>query len=291
MGREKFCSMRFSGERALFQKKSAIIEDSIFEDGESPLKECFDIEVHRSAFKWKYPIWYSNKIVLENCLLSEMCRAALWYCNDIVAKDVVINAPKTVRRCTNLKFENVSFFDGPETLWFCDGVDLKHIIAKGDYFAMNSKNIEVDNLDLVGKYSFDGVENVVIRNSRLVTKDAFWNSKNVTVYDSYIGGEYLGWNAENLTLVNCKIESLQGLCYIKNLKMVNCKLENTTLSFEYSEVDATIIGHVDSIINPKCGKIKADSIGALIIESDKVNAEDTEIICSKIDKVLDRPPY
>ena len=291
MGREKFANARFSGERALFQIRNAHIEGSIFENGESPLKECSDIEVCCSVFKWKYPVWYSDEIAINNSFMNEMCRASFWYCNDLAIRDTVINAPKTIRRCSNVKLDRVAFFDGPETLWFCDSVVVNNTIAKGDYFAMNSKNIEVDNLDLVGKYAFDGVENVVIKNSRLATKDAFWNSKNVTVYDSYISGEYLGWNAENLTFINCTIESLQGLCYIKNLKMVDCKLNNTTLSFEYSDVDATLIGHVDSIINPRSGRIKADSIGTLIMESDKINPEDIQIICSNIERVLDRPEY
>ena len=291
MDKKKISNQRFSGERALFKGENLIIDSSIFEDGESPLKECNDIDVCCSLFKWKYPIWYSNRITVDKSLLNEMCRAAFWYCRDVHIKDTIINAPKAIRRSKGLRLDNVSFFEGPETLWFCEDVVMNHVLAKGDYFAMNSRNIEVDGLDLVGKYSFDGVENVVIRNARLMTKDAFWNSRNVTVYDSYIHGEYLGWNAENLTLVNCTIESLQGFCYIKNLKMVNCKLDNTTLAFEYSDLDVEIKSHVDSVLNPRSGVIKADSIGDLIMESDKVNPSDTKIICPSIARRLDKPEY
>lgn len=291
MEKKKFANQRFFGERALFQERNLSVDSSVFEDGESPIKECCDIDVLNSIFKWKYPIWYSERIKLASCLMNDMCRAAIWYCKDIEITDTVINAPKTIRRSSNLKLQGVSFFEGPETLWFCEDVELKDVVIKGDYFAMNSKNITVENLELVGKYSFDGVENVTIKNSRLMTKDAFWNSKNVTVYDSYISGEYLGWNAENLTLINCTIESLQGLCYIKNLVMKNCKLENTTLAFEYSEVDAEVVGKVDSIINPKCGTIKADAIGDLILEKDKIKIEDTQILCPSIARMLDKPEY
>jgi hypothetical protein len=156
---------------------------------------------------------------------------------------------------------------------------------------MNSKNINIDGLSLDGNYSFDGAENVVIKNSRLITKDAFWNSKNITVSDSFISGEYLGWNSKNLTLINCTIESLQGMCYIENLKMINCKLINTTLSFEYSDVDAELTGCADSVFNPKSGKIKAEHIGKLIIESDKVDPDKTVIICDQIDEKLDKPEW
>ena len=91
----------------------------------------------------------------------------------------------------------------------------------------------------------------------------------------------MGWNARNLTLVNCTIESLQGMCYIENLKMVNCKLINTTLAFEYSTVDAQIVNTVDSVLNPSGGIIRADKIGKLILEKDKVDPGKTTIICTE----------
>ena len=152
--------------------------------------------------------------------------------------------------------------------------------ARGDYFAMNSQNMNIQNLTLYGNYSFDGVKNMEIRSSRLLSKDAFWNTENVTVYDSFISGEYLGWNAKNLTLINCTIESLQGMCYIDNLVMKNCKLLNTTLAFEYSTVDAEITNKIDSVLNPSEGVIRAEEIGKLIIEKDKVDPAKTRIVCT-----------
>ena len=47
-------------------------------------------------------------------------------------------------------------------------------------------------------------------------------------------------------------------------------MEGTDLSFEYSEVEATITGHVDSIKNPKCGQITVDSVGEVIMTDDVV---------------------
>lgn len=190
-----------------------------------------------------------------------------------------IEAPKTFRRCKDLTLEKVTMSDAAETLWSCDGVKMRDVTAKGDYFAMNSRNMEIDNLELFGNYPFDGAENVVIRNSRLLSKDAFWNTNNVTVYDSYISGEYLGWNSKKLTLINCTIESLQGLCYAEELVLRNCRFLNTTLAFEYSTVDAEIVGRVDSVKNPTSGSITADSIGELILEKDKIDPCKTRIVC------------
>ena len=270
-----------TGERALFQGQQLRIFDSIFADGESPLKESHDIELFGSMFKWKYPLWYAKNITARNCTWFDMARAGVWYTDHICVENSAIEAPKNFRRCHDVTLRNISFPNAAETLWNCDGVTMEQVTAKGDYFAMNSQNMVIYGLTLYGNYSFDGAKNVEIHDSRLLSKDAFWNSENVTVYDSFISGEYLGWNAKNLTLVNCTIESLQGMCYIENLVMKNCRLLNTTLAFEYSTVDAEITGKVDSVLNPTSGIIRADEIGELTIEADKVDPSRTKIICKQ----------
>lgn len=271
------------GERSLFGAKDMIVRNTIFEDGESPLKESENIDIYDSMFKWKYPLWYSKNINVENSTWFEMARAGVWYTNNINIKNCAIEAPKNFRRCRDISLQDVSIPNAAETLWNCENVELRNVIAKGDYFAMNCKDMAIDGLTLYGNYCFDGAENVEIRNSKFLSKDAFWNSRNITVYDSFISGEYIGWNSENLTFINCTLESLQGLCYIDNLVLRNCKLLNTTLAFEYSTVDAEINGNIKSVLNPKSGVIKADSISELIIEKDKVNPDKIKIICRNED--------
>ena len=270
-----------TGERVLFQGADLKIYDSIFADGESPLKESHDVELENCMFKWKYPFWYAKNITARNCTWFEMARAGVWYTDHITVEDAVIEAPKNFRRCRGVNLKNVNLPNAAETLWNCEDVELDHVTAKGDYFAMNSRNMVLRGFQLVGNYSFDGVKNMEIHNAHMLSKDAFWNTENVTVYDSFISGEYLGWNAKNLTLINCTIESLQGMCYIDNLVMKNCKLLNTTLAFEYSTVDAEVTGKIDSVMNPSGGVIRADHIDELIVEKDKVDPAKTKIICRR----------
>ncbi|MCD7812576.1 MAG: DUF3737 family protein [Lachnospiraceae bacterium] len=270
-----------TGERALFQGHDLKITDTIFDDGESPLKESRNIELDGCMFKWKYPLWYAKNISVKNSTWFEMGRAGVWYTDHISVEDCAIEAPKNFRRCDDLTLRKVSFPNAAETLWSCRNVRMENVMAKGDYFAMNCENMDVEAFMLYGNYSFDGAKNVKIRNSRLLSKDSFWNSENITVYDTFISGEYLGWNAKNLTLINCTVESLQGMCYIDNLVMKNCKLINTTLAFEYSTVDAEIDSHIDSVLNPSGGVIRAQSIGELIMERDKIDPEKTTILCKR----------
>ena len=265
------------GERALFFGRDLRIEDSVFDNGESPLKHSSNIELIHSSFKWKYPIWYSDHVRLTECVLTETARAGIWYTSDLQMENVKIDAPKTFRRSSGLILRKVDFTNAQETLWACRDVEMEHVTAKGDYFAMNSRDLKIKDLDLLGNYGFDGGENIEISDSKLITKDAFWNCRNITVKNSYISGEYFGWNSENIVLENCTLESLQGMCYIKGLVMKNCKLIDTTLSFEYSEVDAEIEGHIDSVKNPSSGRIHAGSIGELIMEEDRVDTGATII--------------
>lgn len=276
-----------TGERPLFGGKNLSIQDTIFTDGESPLKEASDIDLKNSMFQWKYPLWYAKNITAEDCTWFEMARAGVWYTDNLTVKNAVIQAPKNFRRCHELTLDHVFMPNAAETLWHCSGVTMNEVSAKGDYFAMNCENMKISNFELIGNYSFDGAKNVEVHNAKMLSKDAFWNTENVTVYDSFISGEYLGWNAKNLTLINCTIESLQGMCYIENLVMKNCKLLNTNLAFEYSTVDAEITSDIVSVLNPTSGIIRAASIGELIMDKEKIDPSKTEIVCEKICKVSD----
>ena len=203
----------------------------------------------------------------------------------------MIEAPKNFRRCHDVTLDNVYLANAAETFWNCEGIKLAHVQARGDYFGMNSTNITIDDFKLVGNYAFDGAKNMEVHNDRMLSKDAFWNSENVTVYDSVIHGEYLGWNSKNLTFINCTIESLQGLCYIENLKMINCTLLNTTLAFEYSKgINAQINGRIKSVMNPSEGRIQADEIETLILDPEKIDPAETEIICPTVGEKLDKAP-
>ncbi|MCI5567804.1 MAG: DUF3737 family protein [Veillonellaceae bacterium] len=276
---KKYIQQRFVGERALFQEKDAEISYCTFADGESPLKESSNLKIDNTSFQWKYPLWYSHDIEVNDCTWLEMARAGIWYTDDFVMHNVTMQAPKNFRRCHRIEISEVTIPNAEETLWNCDSIKIHNVTANGHYFGMNSQNIDIDGFTLTGNYPFDGAKNVHVRNAKMISKDAFWNAENVVIEDSYIIGEYFGWNAKNIKLINCTVESLQGFCYIENLKLENCHLLNTNLAFEYCTVEADIIGHVDSVKNPSGGIITADSIGEIIHDDEmKAPEEATRII-------------
>lgn len=108
----------YTGERPLFQGSNLKINDTIFAEGESPLKESWDIELYGSMFKWKYPLWYAKNITAKNCTWFEMGRAGVWYTDHIAVEDSAIKAPKNFRRCHDVTLKHVSLPNAAETLWW-----------------------------------------------------------------------------------------------------------------------------------------------------------------------------
>ena len=114
---KKYTEQRFTGERALFQVSDLEIENCTFLDGESPLKESKNLDIRKSMFQWKYPLWYSNDIYLEDCILFDTARAGIWYTKNITLKDTTVEAPKSFRRAENIILNNIVFPNAYETLW------------------------------------------------------------------------------------------------------------------------------------------------------------------------------
>ena len=128
----------FTGERAMFGAKGLNFTNCIFEDGESPLKHSSNLKLNECVFAYKYPLWYASNITLNGGYLEPLARAGMWYSTNLSFKDLVINAPKSFRKSSQISLENVNFSDAAETLWRCSDVKIKNVFAKGDYFGANS---------------------------------------------------------------------------------------------------------------------------------------------------------
>lgn len=276
-------NLSLGSERALYAIKNAEVENCSFagaEDGESALKECRNIKVKNSVFELRYPLWHLKGGLIENCKMTENCRAALWYDDGVEIKNSVLGCIKALRECDNIKLSGCNI-DSREFGWFCRGVEIKGGELVSEYPFLKCGNMRVEGLNMKAKYSFQYLENAVIEDSFLDTKDAFWHSRGVTVKNSVIKGEYLAWYSEGLKLINCKIIGTQPLCYAKGLVLENCEMQDTDLSFEYSEVQAVIKGDILSIKNPAGGCIKADNIGKIILDENKFSGAACKIMCAE----------
>ena len=265
--RQEIIGKQFDAERSLYHLQGADITDCVFAgpaDGESVLKEARDIRLENCSFSLRYPLWHVEKFRMHDSKMDELTRAAIWYAKDGVITDSDLHGIKAVRECENIQLTDCTV-TSEEFGWKSKGIRMADSTLNAQYLFLDSKDVSLERVKMSGKYSFQYMENLTIRDCYLDTKDAFWHSKNVTVYNSVVKGEYLGWFSDGLTLIDCKISGTQPLCSCRNLKLVNCTMEDTDLAFEYSDVEASILGHVDSIKNPRSGEIVVDSVGEIIL--------------------------
>lgn len=258
----------FDEERALYGSTDIIVENCSFDgpaDGESAFKEGENLTVKNCFFNLRYPFWHDCGLKIKDSEMTEACRAALWYSDQIMIKNSKLHGIKALRECSNVSIQNCDIIS-PEFGWSVRGIHMKDSNVVSEYFMMRSENITFQNVTLHGKYSFQYIENAVFENCIFDTKDAFWHGKNITVKDSIVKGEYLAWYSDGLTLINCRIIGTQPFCYCKNLTLIDCEMIDTDLSFEKSEVEAVIINKIDSIKNPLSGQIKVLDAGEIIID-------------------------
>lgn len=267
----------FDQERALYGSKQLTVKNCAFDgpaDGESAFKECSDITVQDCFFNLRYPFWHNHGLVIDHCDMTQMCRAALWYSDNIEIRDTAMHGIKALRECRDIRIDGCDIVS-PEFGWSAKNISMKDCTAESEYFLMRAEDITAERLSFKGKYSFQYIKNAVFENCNFDTKDAFWHAENVTVKNSVVKGEYLGWYSDGLTLINCQIIGTQPLCYCKNLKLINCEMIDADLCFEKSQVDATVTSSVVSIKNPLAGNITVASVGEIIMDDENAKGKVT----------------
>ena len=256
----------FDEERALYGSRGVELVNCRFDgpaDGESALKECRDVKVRDCYFNLRYPFWHVTNLEIDGSELTTLCRAALWYTENVTIRNTKLHGIKALRECAEARLEGCDIVS-PEFGWSVRGVEMKDSRAESEYFMLRSERLHFDHVSLKGKYSFQYITDSVFTNCDFDTKDAFWHAKNVLIRDSVVKGEYLAWYCENVTFENCSLIGTQPLCYCKGLKLINCRMINTDLSFEKSEVEATLTAPIDSIKNPRSGCIRVPAVGEII---------------------------
>lgn len=265
----------FDAERALYGSRDLCVRNCRFDgpaDGESAFKECRDIAAENCFFNLRYPFWHDHGLRIQDSEMTPLCRAALWYSDHIQITGCKLHGIKALRECADVDIQNCDIIS-PEFGWSTRGIRMEDSKAVSEYFMMRSENLIFTGVDFTGKYAFQYIKNAVFENCVLDTKDAFWHGENITVKNCVVKGEYLAWYSNGLTFINCKIIGTQPLCYCKNLQLIDCEMIGTDLAFEKSEVNAVITTKVDSIKNPRSGRIQVPAVGELVWDDPDAKGE------------------
>lgn len=265
----------FDGERALYSSSDLTVTNCSFDgpaDGESALKESNRITARDNYYNLRYPFWHDTDLTIEGGEMTQNCRAALWYSNNVKISGLKMHGIKAVRECGNVSLTDCDIVS-PEFGWFSHDVSMAKSSAQSEYFMLRSDRLHFKDVTLNGKYSFQYITDSVFEGCSFDTKDSFWHAKNVIIRNCTIKSEYLAWYSENVTFENCVISGTQPFCYCKGLKLINCIMTDTDLAFEKSDVQATVTTHVLSIKNPASGRITVPSVGQIIRDDGNSKAE------------------
>lgn len=258
----------FDNERALYDSHDILVRDCAFDgpaDGESAFKECSDIAVEHCFFNLRYPFWHDKGLKVADCEMTGLCRAALWYSENVKIENSKLHGIKALRECGDIRMHGCDIISS-EFGWSVRGIIMEDCTVQSEYFMMRSERLNFRDVRMKGKYSFQYITDSVFENCVFDTKDAFWHARNIVVRNSVVKGEYLAWYSENITFEKCKIVGTQPLCYCKNLKLIDCEMVDTDLSFERSDVEATLTAPIVSIKNPLSGHIFVPEVGELIMD-------------------------
>ena len=272
---KQLINQTFDEERALYGSDGVEAVGCRFDgpaDGESAFKESRNIAARDCCFNLRYPFWHDTGLVIENGEMTELCRAALWYSENIRIRDSKLHGIKALRECGDIDMSGCDIIS-PEFGWFSRDIRMEKCAAQGEYFMMRAERLRFDEVTLKGKYSFQYITDSVFENCVFDTKDAFWHAKNVTVRNSVVKGEYLAWYCENVTFEHCVISGTQPLCYCKGLRLIDCEMHGADLAFEKSEVVATVTTPVISIKNPTKGHISVPQVGEIICDDPAARCE------------------
>ena len=103
----------FDEERALYGSKGIIINECSFDgpaDGESAVKESADVQVNKCFFNLRYPFWHVHGLGIHDSEMTELCRAALWYSDDIEITDTKMHGIKALRECSDVTIRDCAAY-------------------------------------------------------------------------------------------------------------------------------------------------------------------------------------
>lgn len=220
----------FDEERAFYGSKEVIVRHCAFDgpaDGESAFKECTNISADNCFFNLRYPFWHVHQLKISDSEMTELCRAALWYSDDVEISGAKLHGIKALRECSKVRIRNCDIVS-PEFGWSVSDIKMNDSTAVSEYFMMRSEEIAFRNVNFKGKYSFQYIKNAVARSLQKLGLDYL----DLYLIHMPLGDYYGAWRAieelykegktRAIGVCNFDAARLMDLCYNVEIKpMVN----------------------------------------------------------------------
>ena len=140
-------NLSFDEERALYESRNVSVINCRFEgpaDGESALKESKNIVVKDCFWDLRYPFWHDDNLTISGTELTQNCRAALWYSENINISNSKLHGIKALRECKDVIINNCDIIS-PEFGWSVSNIQMTDSSAQSEYFMMRSDHLNFTN--------------------------------------------------------------------------------------------------------------------------------------------------
>lgn len=102
-------NLTFDEERALYGSKGLYVKNCSFDgpaDGESAFKESCDITAENCFYNLRYPFWHVRGLKIVGGEMTQLCRAAMWYCEQVSMSGLKVHGIKALRECSDVDINN-----------------------------------------------------------------------------------------------------------------------------------------------------------------------------------------
>ena len=207
--------------------------------------------------------------IIENQTFDQ--ERALYGSVDLTTKNCRFDGPadgeSAFKECRNIEVADC-FFNLRYPFWHDTGLRLtgSELTPLCRAALWYTEDAVIEDSQLHGIKALRECAKITMRRCDVDSAEFGWSVRGMEMADCTVKGEYLGWYSEDLTLIGCKISGTQPLCYCKGLRLVDCEMIDTDLSFERSEVEATLTAPILSIKNPRAGRIRVPHADEIIID-------------------------
>lgn len=104
-----------------------------------------------------------KELTITNSEMTEKCRAALWYSEDVEINNTKFHGIKALRECTNVRMRGCDIIS-PEFGWSVRGITMEDCTVESEYFMMRSDHMRFHDVQMKGKYSFQYITDSVFEN-------------------------------------------------------------------------------------------------------------------------------
>lgn len=168
----------------------------------------------------------SSRLELVNCRFA--LRYPLWHCEGVELRDCTLTdtCRAPIWYSKNIAIENTNLL-GVKALRECEGIRISGGRIVSPEFGWRSRDLALSDLSIEGEYPFFEARDLTLQKVSLVGKYSFQYVENMTIDSCDFTTKDAFWHTKNVTVKNTAITGEYLGWYSENLTFENCKISGT----------------------------------------------------------------